>query len=337
MVPSNPWVLRHVWVWYSLIYEIQRLLYKLYQVLFWIKRSFWFYPHPQALQPLRREAWQYGWTTVDSSNTYSEAFQYAEESCSSLGKQLEALCFSKTNENAEFLSVHIFFHHLNKFLLFIFMYIYIYLPSKKSGTKFVWLHKMHTHMTSFCEVGIEVAKSISHRELSWLVMDLAFHSRDAWFWLCLFEIGSYLWVPSEFQTTNPIQQLTIGWLLPVWYIDLFLDHLLIIYLSKIPPASQGLHAQYFGGDVFMQALPGRDLDWNEMLKPTTLTLHIFLRPWDRSDSDLDSPESWYTFHRNRRPFNYPLQEGKQAKLRWISGEKKVWAWARIEHSRWNRW
>jgi len=48
----------------------------------------------------------------------------------------------------------------------------------------------------------------------------------------------------------------------------------------------------------------------------------FLRPWDRSDSDLDPPESWYTFHRNRRPFNYPLQEGKQAKLRWISGEFK---------------
>ena len=92
-------------------------------------------------------------------------------------------------------------------------------------------------MTSFCQVGIEVAKSISHRELSWLVMDLAFHSRDAWFWLCLFEIGSYLWVPLEFQTTNPIQQLTIGWLWPVWYIDLFLgssiDHLLTKSHTKV--------------------------------------------------------------------------------------------------------
>lgn len=31
---------------------------------------------------VQREAWQYGWTTVDSSKSYSEAFQYAEESCS---------------------------------------------------------------------------------------------------------------------------------------------------------------------------------------------------------------------------------------------------------------
>ena len=78
----------------------------------------------------------------------------------------------------------------------------------------------------------------------------------------------------------------------------------------------------------MQALPGPDLNPIffhpvEMLNQNNIRCSWdFLRPWDRSDSDLDPPQSWYTFHRNRRPFNYPLQEGKQAKLRWISGEFK---------------
>ena len=81
----------------------------------------------------------------------------------------------------------------------------------------------------------------------------------------------------------------------------------------------------------MQALPGPALDLLIFCSVLSLhlfqtilkhALHIFLRSWDRSDTDPDSPQSWYTFHRIRRPFNHPLQEGKQAKLRWIKGGKK---------------
>ena len=200
-----------------------------------------------------------------------------------------------------------------------------------------------SHDILWCEVGIEVAKPISHRELSWLVMDLAFHSRDAWFWLCFFEIGSYLWVSLESQTTNAIQQLTIGWLWPVWYIDLFLGSSIDHLLAKIHTIPRFACTILWWGCLhasFARSWPRSCFySSNEMLNRNNIRCSWdFLRPWDRSDSDLDPPESWYTFHRNRRPFNYPLQEGKQAKLRWISGEfKKLWAWAGIDHSRWNRW
>ena len=136
-----------------------------------------------------------------------------------------------------------------------------------------------------------------------------------WDWLV------YLWVPLESQTTNPIQQLTIGWLWPVWYIDLFLGSSIDHLLTKIHTIPRFACTILWWGCLHASFARSRPRScWD--VEPNIRCSWDFLRPWDRSDSDLDPPESWYTFHRNRRPFNYPLQEGKQAKLRWISGEFK---------------